>query len=110
MKINNLTNIEEDTKKSPSLSPTSPKKASVAVSKLPSDIVSNNDVVVSETTAADPTTKDMPAVEETTSSFQSSLTNGKGPQVNGVAPVRHENGSNKTLTVEIDIPPGMWLI
>lgn len=48
--------------------------------------------------------------EEPTLSPPSSLVNGKSPHVNGIAPVRHEtNGSNKNLTIEIDIPPGMWL-
>lgn len=66
-----------------------------------------NDVV----TVASEVKNTTSTVEEESSSVV--LTNGKSnsnsspPQVNGgVAPVRHEIGNNKNLTVEIDIPPG----
>uniref|UniRef100_A0A2S2QLZ2 Bridging integrator 2 n=1 Tax=Sipha flava TaxID=143950 RepID=A0A2S2QLZ2_9HEMI len=88
---------EEDGLKSPGSSSTSPQLAFVS-SKPPPDN-SNNDVVSAS--------KVVSAEEESSLPLQPSLMNGKSsPPVNGVAPVRHENGSNKILTVEIDIPPG----
>lgn len=61
---------------------------------------SGNDVQVEPATV-----KNTSVAEEETPPV--ALVNGKSsPQVNGIAPVRHENGSNKNLTVEIDIPPG----
>ncbi|XP_050419741.1 myc box-dependent-interacting protein 1 isoform X1 [Adelges cooleyi] len=73
---------EDDTTKSPSLSPSPP---ATAVSKTPEI---NNDVPPKQ------------VVEE------EKLVNGNSPQTNGVAPARHENGSNKNLAAEIEIPPG----
>ncbi|VVC25474.1 Hypothetical protein CINCED_3A021744 [Cinara cedri] len=80
----------------------SPQPAEV-VSKPTPDSVSSNDIAVIST----PPSKSTSAEEEpAATTTPASLVNGKSPQVNGVAPVRHENGSNKNLTVEIDIPPG----
>jgi len=110
--IYNTINVEEDVTKSPSLSPSnSPHQitsSSSTVSKPAalSDSVGNNNAVVSDVKN---TTKS--AVEQESPSSMV-LTNGKSgsgspPRVNGgIAPVRHENGSNKNLTVEVDIPPG----
>lgn len=96
-------NVEEDGMKSPGSSSTSPQLAFVS-SKPPPDS-SNNDVGSAS--------KVVTAEEESSPPSPPTMTNGKSsPPVNGVAPVRHENGSNKNLSVEIDIPPGTrpsWL-
>lgn len=98
--------------KSPSSSPSeSPHQitSSSTVSKPAalSDSGGNSNAVESDVKN---TTMSATVEQESTSSVV--LTNGKSssgspPRVNGgVAPVRHENGSNKNLTVEVDIPPG----
>lgn len=93
-----IINAEEDDTKSPSLSPAASPKMTI-VSKPLFD--SGNDVV--EPAAV----KNTSVAEEETPPPPVALVNGKSsPQVNGIAPVRHETGSNKNLTVEIDIPPG----
>lgn len=109
-----MIHVEEDVAKSPGSSSTSPLFGSVSSNKpLATDTVSTNaaDTVVSAATTAAVAAPKTPAAEEPKSPT-SSLLNGNSsgsppPPVNGVAPVRHENGSNKNLTVEIDIPPGM---
>lgn len=95
-----IINAEDDVTKSPSLSPATSPKMTI-VSKPLFD--SGNDVV-----APAAVKKNTSAVEDESPPSPVALVNGKsGPQVNGgIAPVRHENGSNKNLTVEVDIPPG----
>lgn len=93
-----MRNVEEDGSKSPGSSSTSPQLAFVSSKPPPNS--SNNDVGSASKVSAE---------EELSPPSPPSLMNGKSsPPVNGVAPVRHENGSNKNLTVEIEIPPGTW--
>jgi len=92
--------------KSPSSSPSeSPHQLVSTVSKPAalSDSDGNN-IIASEV-------KNTTTMASTVEEESVVLTNGKKnsslPQVNGgIAPVRHESGSNKNLTIEIDIPPG----
>lgn len=110
--------VEEDVAKSPGSSSTSPLFGSVSSNKpLAPDSGSTNAAdavapVAATAVAVAVVTAPKTSTAEEPKSPTSSLLNGNSsgsppPSVNGIAPVRHENGSNKNLTVEIDIPPGM---
>lgn len=117
-KLNRVCNVEEDVAKSPPSSPASPQNTTfVSSSKPPS---SQPDSSINEVSSV----ASKALLEDESASLSSSpppsqqqqqpLVNGKSGSspLNGVAPVRHENGTNKNI--EIDIPPGtaewFWII
>lgn len=99
--------VEEDVAKSPPSSPASPQNtAFVSSSKSPSSQPDSSEVSLmsSKTLAEDDSAPSSLPLQQ--QQQQQPLVNGKSSSspVNGVAPVRHENGTNKNI--EIDIPPG----
>ncbi|XP_015371944.1 PREDICTED: myc box-dependent-interacting protein 1 isoform X1 [Diuraphis noxia] len=101
---------EEDVAKSPPSSPASPQNntAFVSNSKPPSsqpDSSINEVSSVALKTLLEDESTPLSSSSPPSQQVQQPLVNGKSSSspVNGVAPVRHENGTNK---IEIDIPPG----
>ncbi|KAL5243893.1 hypothetical protein ACI65C_011304 [Semiaphis heraclei] len=101
---------EEDVAKSPPSSPASPQNTAAFVSNSkspssqPDSSINEVSSVASKTLLEDESTP-LSSSPPPSQQQQQPLVNGKNSSspVNGVAPVRHENGTNK---IEIDIPPG----